>query len=128
MAQNLFLGREIRTKLGTLDFAEMNRRAEEMISSLGVNIKADTIVENLTIAQQQMVEIVKAVSFNGKIIVMDEPTSSLSNEEVEQLFEIIENLRKKKVSIIDISHRMEELFRISDRVTVIRDGAYVGPK
>jgi ribose transport system ATP-binding protein len=78
----------------------MNRRAEEMISSLGVNIKADTIVENLTIAQQQMVEIVKAVSFNGKIIVMDEPTSSLSNEEVEQLFEIIENLRKKQVSII----------------------------
>lgn len=74
----MFLGREIRTKLGTLDFAEMNRRAEEMISSLGVNIKADTIVENLTIAQQQMVEIVKAVSFNGKIIVMDEPTSSLS--------------------------------------------------
>ena len=128
MAQNLFLGREIRTKLGTLDFAEMNRRAEEMISSLGVNIKADTIVENLTIAQQQMVEIVKAVSFNGKIIVMDEPTSSLSNEEVEQLFEIIENLRKKQVSIIYISHRMEELFRISDRVTVIRDGAYVGTK
>ena len=107
VAQNLFLGREIRTKLGTLDFAEMNRRAEEMISSLGVNIKADTIVENLTIAQQQMVEIVKAVSFNGKIIVMDEPTSSLSNEEVEQLL---------------------ELFRISDRVTVIRDGAYVGTK
>ena len=128
VAQNLFLGREIRTKLGTLDFAEMNRRAEEMISSLGVNIKADTIVENLTIAQQQMVEIVKAVSFNGKIIVMDEPTSSLSNEEVEQLFEIIENLRKKQVSIIYISHRMEELFRISDRVTVIRDGAYVGTK
>ena len=124
----MFLGREIRTKLGTLDFAEMNRRAEEMISSLGVNIKADTIVENLTIAQQQMVEIVKAVSFNGKIIVMDEPTSSLSNEEVEQLFEIIENLRKKQVSIIYISHRMEELFRISDRVTVIRDGAYVGTK
>ena len=85
-------------------------------------------MENLTIAQQQMVEIVKAVSFNGKIIVMDEPTSSLSNEEVEQLFEIIENLKKKKVSIIYISHRMEELFRISDRVTVIRDGAYVGTK
>ncbi|MCQ5149752.1 D-xylose ABC transporter ATP-binding protein, partial [Coprococcus eutactus] len=65
VAQNLFLGREIRTKLGTMDFAEINRRAEEMISSLGVNIKAHTIVENLTIAQQQKVEIVKAVSFNG---------------------------------------------------------------
>lgn len=107
VAQNLFLGREIRTRLGTLDEAEMNRRAADMISALGVNIKAETVVEKLTIAQQQMVEIVKAVSFNGKIIVMDEPTSSLSNEEVEQLFGIIENLRKKKVSIIYISHRME---------------------
>lgn len=128
VAQNLFLGREIRTRLGTLDEAEMNRRAADMISALGVNIKAETVVEKLTIAQQQMVEIVKAVSFNGKIIVMDEPTSSLSNEEVEQLFGIIENLRKKKVSIIYISHRMEELFRISDRITVIRDGTYVGTK
>lgn len=128
VAQNLFLGREIKTKLGTVDIEEMNRRAAEMISSLGVNIKADTIVEELTIAQQQMVEIVKAVSFNGNIIVMDEPTSSLSNEEVEQLFEIIQNLKKKQVSIIYISHRMEELFRISDRVTVIRDGVYVGTK
>ena len=127
VAQNLFLGREIRTKLGTLDFAEMNRRAEEMISSLGVNIKADTIVENLTIAQQQMVEIVKAVSFNGKIIVMDEPTSSLSNEEVEQY------LRSLRISERTGKYNLHlpqngGLFRISDRVTVIRDGAYVGTK
>ena len=128
VAQNLFLGREIKTKFGTLDDAEMNRRAAEMISALGVHIQAETMVENLTIAQQQMVEIVKAVSFNGKIIVMDEPTSSLSNEEVEQLFEIIDNLKKKNVSIIYISHRMEELFRISDRITVIRDGTYVGTR
>ena len=75
-----------------------------------------------------MVEIVKAVSFDGRIIVMDEPTSSLSNDEVEQLFGIIERLKAKQVSIIYISHRMEELFRISDRVTIIRDGAYVGTK
>lgn len=128
VAQNLFLGREIKTKLGTINMAETNRRAKEMIASLGVNIREDAMVEDLTIAQQQMVEIVKAVSFNANIIVMDEPTSSLSNEEVEQLFEIIENLKKKKVSIIYISHRMEELFRISDRVTVIRDGHYVGTK
>ena len=128
VAQNLFLGREIMTKRGTVDLVETNRRAKEMIESLGVDIKADTIVEELTIAQQQMVEIVKAVSFNANIIVMDEPTSSLSNEEVEQLFEIIENLKKKQVSIIYISHRMEELFRISDRVTIIRDGQYVGTR
>ena len=128
VAQNLFLGREIMTKHGTVDLVETNRRAKEMIESLGVDIKADTIVEELTIAQQQMVEIVKAVSFNANIIVMDEPTSSLSNEEVERLFEIIENLKKKQVSIIYISHRMEELFRISDRVTIIRDGQYVGTR
>lgn len=127
VAQNLFLGREI-VRHGMVDVPEMNRRATEMISSLGVNIKAEEYVENLTIAQQQMVEIVKAVSFNGNIIVMDEPTSSLSNEEVEQLFQIISVLKEKKVSIIYISHRMEELFRISDRVTVIRDGAYVGTR
>lgn len=127
VAQNLFLGREI-IKHGTVDMAKTNRRATEMIASLGVNIRADAMVEDLTIAQQQMVEIVKAVSFDGRIIVMDEPTSSLSNEEVEQLFEIIARLKEKKVSIIYISHRMEELFCISDRVTVIRDGAYVGTR
>lgn len=127
VAQNLFLGREI-VRHGMVDVPEMNRRAAEMIASLGVNIKAEEYVENLTIAQQQMVEIVKAVSFNGNIIVMDEPTSSLSNEEVEQLFQIISVLKEKKVSIVYISHRMEELFRISDRVTVIRDGAYVGTR
>lgn len=127
VAQNLFLGREI-TQNGKINMEETLRRAQDMIAALGVNIQADELVENLTIAQQQMVEIVRAVSFNGKIIVMDEPTSSLSNEEVEQLFEIIENLKKKEVSIIYISHRMEEIFRISDRVTVIRDGSYVGTK
>ena len=127
VAQNLFLGREI-IKHGVVDMAETNRRAEEMISSLGVHIQTDTMVEDLTIAQQQMVEIVKAVSFDGRIIVMDEATSSLSNEEVEQLFEIIARLKEKKVSIIYISHRMEELFRISDRVTIIRDGTYVGTR
>lgn len=127
VAQNLFLGREI-VNGACINKKEMIRRAEEMIAAIGVDIRADETVENLTIAQQQMVEIVKAVSFNGNIIVMDEPTSSLSNEEVEQLFEIIAKLKEKKVSIIYISHRMEELFRISDRVTVIRDGAYVGTK
>ena len=128
VAQNLFLGRELKTKFGMIDMGLQNKEAAQMIASLGVNIKPDAVVETLTIAQQQMVEIVKAVSFNAKIIVMDEPTSSLSNEEVEQLFEIIENLKKKQVSIIYISHRMEELFRISDRVTIIRDGYYVGTR
>ena len=128
VAQNLFLGREIAGPMKTVDMGKTIDRAQEMIAALGVDIRADEYVENLTIAQQQMVEIVKAVSFNGDIIVMDEPTSSLSNEEVEQLFEIIQRLKEQNVSIIYISHRMEELFRISDRVTVIRDGAYVGTR
>lgn len=128
VAQNLFLGREIVGAAGKVNMEETNRRAQEMLSKVGVNIRATEMVEDLTIAQQQMVEIVKAVSFNGRIIVMDEPTSSLSNEEVEQLFRIIATLKEQKVSIIYISHRMEELFRISDRVTVIRDGQYVGTR
>ena len=128
VAQNLFLGREIKKHFGMVDMEMMLKRSTEMLSSLGVNISADTLVGDLTIAQQQMVEIVKAVSFDGSIIVMDEPTSSLSNDEVEQLFGIVERLKEKKVSIIYISHRMEELFRISDRITIIRDGAYVGTK
>ena len=128
VAQNIFLGREIVKANKVVDIAEMNRQSAKMLSSLGVNIDETELVGNLTIAQQQMVEIIKAVSFQAKIIVMDEPTSSLSNEEVEQLFEIIAKLKENQVSIIYISHRMEELFRISDRITVIRDGQYVGCK
>ena len=128
VAQNIFLGREIVKANKVVDIAEMNRQSAKMLSSLGVNIDETALVGNLTIAQQQMVEIIKAVSFQAKIIVMDEPTSSLSNEEVEQLFDIIAKLKENQVSIIYISHRMEELFRISDRITVIRDGQYVGCK
>ena len=128
VTDNVFMGRAVKKGL-LLDYPRMHAEAEEALKTLGhpeINVHLEC--GKLGVGQQQMVEIVKAVSFNGKIIVMDEPTSSLSNEEVEQLFEIIENLRKKQVSIIYISHRMEELFRISDRVTVIRDGAYVGTK
>ena len=83
-----------------------------------MNINPEVMAGTLSPSSLQLVEIAKAVSYNSKIIIMDEPTSSLSNEEVEQLFGIIENLRKKKVSIIYISHRMEELFRISDRIVL----------
>lgn len=128
VAENIFLGREPKNKLGFVDKKKMNAEATRMVESLGLDTDVTTILDNLTIAQQQMVEIVKASSFNVKILVMDEPTSSLSDEEVEKLFETIARLKKDGVSIIYISHRMEELFRISDRVTVIRDGTYVGTK
>lgn len=127
VAQNIFLGHEP-VHAGIVDSKTINARAQEMVAKLGLDIDVTTPLEKLTIAQQQMVEIVKASSFNVKILVMDEPTSSLSDEEVEKLFETIEKLKKQNVSIIYISHRMEELFRISDRITVIRDGTYVGTK
>lgn len=126
VAENIFLGREISGHFGFKNMKEMYDRAQEMLKALGLNIDARTQVVDLTIAQQQMIEIVKATSFNVNILVMDEPTSSLSDEEVEKLFEIMLRLKKQKVSIIYISHRMEELFRMSDRITVIRDGTYVG--
>ena len=126
VAENIFLGREILDRFGFKNMGEMLRQAQEMLKKLGLDIDADTKVVELTIAQQQMVEIVKASSFNVKILVMDEPTSSLSDEEVEKLFETMTRLKEQKVSIIYISHRMEELFRMTDRITVIRDGAYVG--
>ena len=126
VGENIFLGREISGRFGLKNMNEMYEKAQSMLKALGLNIDARTQVADLTIAQQQMIEIVKATSFHVKILVMDEPTSSLSDEEVEKLFEIMLRLKEQNVSIIYISHRMEELFRMSDRITVIRDGTYVG--
>ncbi len=128
VAQNIFLGREPVNAIRITDARGIERQAQEMVHALGLDIDVTRPVATLTIAQQQMVEIVKAISFNVKILVMDEPTSSLSEEEVEKLFDTIAQLKKQQVSIIYISHRMAELFRISDRVTVIRDGSYVGTR
>jgi ABC-type sugar transport system, ATPase component len=128
IAQNIFLGREITNKMGMENKQLMRQEAEKMLSSFGLDYDVDEKVGNLTIAQQQMIEIIKAISFNVKILIMDEPTSSLSDEEVEKLFKIIKILQRKNVGIIYISHRMEELFKITDRITVIRDGEYIETK
>ena len=126
VSENIFLGRELKTKLGTKDMKAMNRQAKEMTERLGLYVDVTMPVGKLSIAQQQMVEIIKAISFHIKILVMDEPTSSLSDEEVEKLFETMRKLKKQKVSIIYISHRMEELYEVTDKITVMRDGTYVG--
>jgi ABC-type sugar transport system ATPase subunit len=128
VAENIFLGREPKTKLGFKDSKQINTQAQKMVEQLGLNINVNTLVGQLTVAQQQLVEIVKAISFNVKILVMDEPTSSLSDEEVKNLFITMNKLKEKNVSIIYISHRFEELFKMTDRITVIRDGSYVGTK
>lgn len=125
VAENIFLGRE--PSVGKfVNTAKMNKDAQQLLDMHDMNIDAEALVGSLTIAQQQMVEIVKAISYNSKILVMDEPTSSISDKEVNFLFETMRGLTKKGVGIIYISHKMSELEQICDRVTVMRDGTYVG--
>ena len=123
--ENIFLGREPRTRMGFKDHRQMITKAKIMMESMGLTIDVLRPVHELTIAQQQLIEIVKAISFNVRILIMDEPTSSLTDKEVEQLFIMIKKLTEHNVSIIYISHRMDELFTITDRITVIRDGSYI---
>lgn len=125
VAENIFLGQEPKTKLGTVDTAKMNADAAAFLSALELKLEPSQIVGKLNIAQQQMVEIIRAISFGAKIIVMDEPTSSLTDTEVDVLFEAVKKLKEKGVGIIYISHRMSELDVIADRITVMRDGKYI---
>lgn len=124
VAENIFLGREPGGRF--VNHVKMEQDAQELLDTYGLQFKADTLIKNLTIAQQQMVEIIKAISYNSKILVMDEPTSSISDKEVSFLFETMRTLTAKGVGIIYISHKMSELEQICDRVTVMRDGTYVG--
>ena len=128
VAENIFLGREPRRKSGFLDRAEMLEQARRALEGFGLTLDPETPVAQLNIAQQQMVEIVKAISFEAKIVVMDEPTSSLSDKEVEALFASMHRLTEQGIGIIYISHRMSELQQIADRVTVMRDGETVGTR
>ena len=126
IAANVFLGREIKNKFGLVDEKAMERETQKVIDDFHLNLRADQLVEHLSIGMQQLVEIIKAVSAQAKIVVMDEPTSSLSQSEVETLFGIIRMLKAKGVGIIYISHRLEELFEITDKIVVLRDGKMVG--
>lgn len=124
VAENIFFGREIK-KGGILDKKAMNNKCAQLISELGIEIDPRRKVRELTIAEQQVVEIVKAVSSDIKFLIMDEPTAPLTNNEIEKMFEIIRKLRKKQISILYISHRLEEIFEVSDTVTVLRDGKHI---
>ena len=128
VAENIFMGREPLTKSLTVDFRKMNIDAREILNSFESNINPKAEVGRLTIADQQMVEIFKALSFNSRILVMDEPTSSLSEKDVSFLFGTIRKLKKSGVGIIYISHRMDELKQITDRITILRDGEYIGTR
>lgn len=127
VAQNIYLGREPRGRVpGTVDWAALNRQAGELLARLGLDLRPTTPVAELSIAQRQMVEVAKALSLNADIIAMDEPTSALSEREVETLFGFIRQLRRQGVGLIYISHRIAEVFALADRVTVLRDGRHVG--
>lgn len=122
--ENIFLGHELKTggKYSLLDRSAMRNEAKMLMKRLGQNVNPDELVQNLGVGQQQLVEIAKALSLNCELIIMDEPTSSLSEREAEQLLLTIERLREQGMAIIYISHRLEEIKRISDRITILRDG------
>jgi len=124
--ENIYLGREPINFFGFIDMETMKSRTAKLLQQLGSDIGSTDIVSNLSIGEQQMVEIAKALSYETKILIMDEPTAALTERETENLFQIVRQLAASGVGIIYISHRMEELFALSNRVTVMRDGAYVG--
>ena len=126
IAQNMFIGREPRSRFGLfLDEDKLNAQAREILARMHVHLDPRTVVGTLTVASQQMVEIAKALSFDSRVLIMDEPTSALNDAEIAELFRIIRQLKERGVWIIYISHKMDELKQISDRVTVLRDGEYV---
>jgi ABC-type sugar transport system ATPase subunit len=125
VGENIFLGREPR-KLGVIRWEELYRRARKLLDDLHLQIDPHTLIRSLGIGQQQLVEIAKALSHDARILVLDEPTAALTDSEVETLFVILNKLRARGVGMIYISHKLDEVFRISDRITVLRDGKTVG--
>ena len=125
VAQNVWIGREPMRYGVFTDDKKMNKDTKELFERLNIDIDAQEMMGNLTLAKMQLVEIAKAVSYNASIVIMDEPTSALTNAETEHLFEIIKHLKQQGVAIIYISHKMVEIFRISDEITVLRDGKFI---
>ncbi|MFN8531395.1 MAG: sugar ABC transporter ATP-binding protein [Anaerolineae bacterium] len=126
IAQNIFIGREPRQALPfLLNETKINQQAQEILSQLHLNLNPKQRLGGLSVARQQMVEIAKALSYNSQVLIMDEPTAALTEAEIDELFHMIQRLREKGIGIVYISHRMEEIKRISDRVTVMRDGHYI---
>jgi ribose transport system ATP-binding protein len=125
IAQNIFIGREPRVARLLLSDRELNRKAQELFDRLGLALEPTSLVSELTVARQQMVEIAKALSYNARVLIMDEPTAALNDVEVETLFGLIRRFTTPTTGVIYISHRMQELKAISDRITVLRDGQYV---
>lgn len=120
------MGQELSNRLGLIDNRKMNQSCEEILRALDVDFNIYTRVFSLSTAQKQMLEIAKAISRNVRILVMDEPTAAVSSKEVDKIFQLVRDLKSKGVTIVYISHRMDEIFEIADRITVLRDGANAG--
>lgn len=123
--ENVYMGR-MPTRFGRVDWRTLEQATLHVLEQVGLDIDPYSIVNDLSISQRQLIEIAKAISINANLIIMDEPNSSLTESETERLFEVIENLKKKGVSIIYVSHKIEEVLQISDRISVLRDGHYIG--
>lgn len=126
VAENIFMGQEILTKAGTYNWREMRKRAKEYIEPLSPEIDVAKPMSTLSVAQQQLVEIAKALSRNARILIMDEPTASLTRHECEELYNIVDRLKAEGVSIIFITHKFEDMYRVASQVTVFRDSQYIG--
>lgn len=126
--ENMFLGKEIKNAFGVCDKKAMREKVKEILDRLGVRIDPGEVMSNLSVGQQQMIEIAKALMVEAKVIIMDEPTAALTQSETEVLFGVVKSLREKGVAIVYISHRMEEIFELCDRITVLRDGSYIDTK
>ena len=127
VADNFYLGREI-GRTGFLDQAKMNKRSLETLEELGISIGVKVLMENVSVAKAQLIAIATAVSYDAKVIIMDEPTTALTETEVSKLYNIIKEVKKRGIAIIYISHKLDEIFETSDEVSVLRDGEYIGTK
>ena len=126
VAENIYIGRAPRTKTGGWDWKKMNQMAEELLKRFDLNINVTKRLDNYSVAIQQMVAIARACDIDAKVLILDEPTSSLSNVEVEKLFEIMRRLRKEGMGIIFVTHFLDQVYEVCDRITVLRNGNYVG--
>lgn len=126
--ENMFLGKEIHNRFGVCDKKAMRAQVKQILDKLGVKIEPGEVMSHLSVGQQQMIEIAKALMVDAKVIIMDEPTAALTQSETEVLFKVVKSLREKGVSIVYISHRMEEIFELCDRITILRDGSYIATK
>src|SRR5215467_12072782 len=125
VAENVFMGRHPRDRFGRVDWKRMYREVDQLLASLDVSLSSHTPVQGLSVAEQQLVEIAKALSLQARVLVLDEPTAALSAHEVEELFVIVKQLRERGVAVLFVSHRLDEVFRIADRLTVLRDGKHI---